>query len=164
MATHPPPTDPVSELYRGHALGLVRLALISTGDRQAAEDCVQEAFLGLYRNWDRLHDRDKALAYLRSSVLNRCRDVHRKSRFRRTEHVPPVWSAEAAVLHDEEQRAVVKALQRLPERQREALTLRYFLELTESEIAAAMDISVGTVKSTTSRGIASLERILKEDQ
>ncbi|GAA3238171.1 SigE family RNA polymerase sigma factor [Actinocorallia longicatena] len=164
MAPHPPPGETITDLYRGHALGLVRLALIMTGDRQAAEDAVQEAFFGLHRNWHRLRDRDKALTYVRSAVLNRCRDTRRRGRFRLTEHLPPVWSAEAAVLHDEEQRAVVAALHRLPGRQREALVLRYFLDLSEAEIALTMGVSNGTVKSTTSRGLAALERILKEER
>lgn len=164
LASHPPPGDAITDLYRGHALGLIRLALIMTGDRQTSEDVVQEAFFGLHRNWHGLRDRDKALTYVRSAVLNRCRDAQRRARFRRAEHLPPVWSAEAAVLHDEEQRAVVRALHLLPNRQREALVLRYFLDLSESEIALTMDISTGTVKSTTSRGLSALERILKEQQ
>jgi DNA-directed RNA polymerase specialized sigma24 family protein len=72
----------VSALYRTHALALVKLAVLMTGDQPTAEDVVQDAFLGLYRRWSALHDADKAIGYLRSSVLNGCRSVHRV-RFRR---------------------------------------------------------------------------------
>ncbi len=88
----------VSALYQAHALALVKLAVLMTGDQPTAEDVVQDAFLGLYRRWQALHDADKALGYLRSSVLNGCRSVHRV-RFRRqgiTLDPPgPVGSAEA---------------------------------------------------------------------
>jgi DNA-directed RNA polymerase specialized sigma24 family protein len=68
----------VTALYRAHAVGMIRLALIMVGDRGAAEDVVQEAFFGLYRRWGRLTDSDRALAYVRSSVLNGCRNVLRQ--------------------------------------------------------------------------------------
>ena len=158
-------TSVVTELYRGHALGLMRLALVMVGDRTTAEDVVQDAFTGLYRRWSRVRDRDKALTYVRSAVLNGCRTVlRRRRRPFRGEHLPPAWSAEAAVMVGEDRRQVLAALHRLPARQREALVLRYFCELSEEEIAEVMDISRGTVKSTTSRAIAALGRILEEEQ
>jgi DNA-directed RNA polymerase specialized sigma24 family protein len=67
----------VTALYQAHALGLVRLAIIMLGDRPAAEDVVQDAFFGLYRNWGGLSDPAKALTYVRSSVLNGCRGALR---------------------------------------------------------------------------------------
>src|SRR5579863_2846551 len=71
----------VTTLYAEHALGLVRLAVVLTGDRGAAEDIVQDAFLGLYRHWAGLTDPASALAYARSAVLNRCRnELRRRSR------------------------------------------------------------------------------------
>src|ERR1700746_2870130 len=75
----------VTALYRAHAVGLIRLAIIMLGDRAAAEDVVQDAFLGLYRHWDGLADTDSALAYTRSAVLNRCRNALRQ-RSRRDRH------------------------------------------------------------------------------
>ena len=63
----------MTALYAAHAVGLIRLGFIMLGDRGAAEDVVQDAFLGLYRNWDRLNDPANALTYVRSSVLNGCR-------------------------------------------------------------------------------------------
>src|ERR1700743_468466 len=84
----------VTALYQEHAVGLVRLAIVMLGERTAAEDVVQDAFLGLYRHWTRLADPDKALAYARSAVLNRCRDVLRvRGRPRRPEAVTLVDQA-----------------------------------------------------------------------
>jgi RNA polymerase sigma-70 factor (sigma-E family) len=160
----------VTKLYAGHALGLVRLAVLLVGDRASAEDIVQDAFLGLYRRWDRLPDTSAPLAYVRVSVLNGCRTALRdrtRSRSRLTSvtaaEPPAAESAEALALLSEEQRTVAAALRRLPERQREALLLRYYLDLSEREIAAAMGVSRGTVKSATSRAIAAVGRMLKEE-
>ena len=158
----------VTELYAGHALGLVRLAVLLVGDRASAEDIVQDAFLGLYRRWDRLPDTSAPLGYLRVSVLNGCRTaLRRRTRTRLASAAaftepPPAESAEARALLTGEQRAVAVALRRLPQRQREALVLRYYLDLSEAEIAATMGISRGTVKSATSRALAAVGRILKE--
>ena len=155
----------VTELYAGHALGLVRLAVLLVGDRASAEDIVQDAFLGLYRRWDRLPDTSAPLAYVRVSVLNGCRTaLRRRSRARSVGNLSdrPADSAEAVALLSEEQRAVAGALRRLPERQREALVLRYYLDLSEAEIATAMGISRGTVKSATSRALATVGRTLRE--
>ncbi len=160
--------DAVATLYAEHAVGLIRLAVVMLGDRPAAEEIVQEAFCGLYRRWDRLSDPGKALAYTRSAVLNGCRSAQRRqARWRgRSMAGPQLWetaeSPESAVLASEEHRAVLAALQRLPDRQREALVLRFYLELGEAEIAESMGITPGTVKSTTSRALAALGRLLGE--
>ncbi len=155
----------VTALYRSHALGLTRLAFLMLGDRHAAEDVVQEAFCGLYRAWDRLPDHGNVLGYLRVSVLNGCRSALRRARRApRPLAVPPAASAESDMLASEEQRAAVAALRRLPPRQREALVLRYFGDLPEHEIAHAMGVSRGTVKSTTARGLAALGRMLGEER
>ena len=157
----------VTALYQAHALGLVRLAVLMVGDQPTAEDVVQEAFLGLYRRWPTLKDPERALAYARSSVLNGCRMALR-ARFRRDKislAVPDdIESAEATALLGEASREVIAALRRLPARQREAVVLRYYLDMTENQAAQAMRVSRGTVKSATSRGLAALARLLKEDQ
>jgi RNA polymerase sigma-70 factor (sigma-E family) len=159
----PPATEAVTALYQEHALGLIRLAVVMLGDRAAAEDAVQEAFCGLYRRWHSLSDPGKALSYVRSSVINSCRTVLRR---RRRQIGPagdrPGESAEAIALVSEEHRQVLTAIRSLPARQREALVLRFYLDLDEEEIAASMRISRGTVKSTTSRALAALGRILGE--
>jgi RNA polymerase sigma-70 factor (sigma-E family) len=157
----------VSALYEAHAVGLIRLAIVMLGDRPAAEDVVQEAFCGLYRRWGQLDDPGNAQRYVRSAVLNGCRSalrrLHRESRSAR----PDEWletseSAEALALVNAEHRAVLSALRRLPARQREALVLRFYLDLPEPEIARSMGVSPGTVKSTTSRALAALGRLVQE--
>jgi RNA polymerase sigma-70 factor (sigma-E family) len=157
----------VTELYEAHALGLIRLAVIMLGDRPAAEDVVQEAFYGLYRRWPTLSDTTNALAYVRSSVINGCRSALRRRvrqpTFVGAEQAGESDSAESSALLSEEYRQVLLAIRRLPSRQREALVLRYYLDLDEGEIAASMRVSRGTVKSTTSRALAALGRLL-EDQ
>ena len=163
--TAPAPAEAVTALYRAHALGLIRLAVVMLGDRPAAEDAVQEAFCGLYRRWHSLADPAKALSYVRSSVINGCRTVLRR-RLRQAGAAgnPPGESAEALALIGEEHRQVLATIRRLPARQREVLVLRFYLDLDEEEIAASMRISRGTVKSTTSRALAALGRILGEQQ
>ena len=145
----------VTALYQEHALGLVRLAHVMLGDRAAAEDVVQEAFGGLYRRWKQLADTDRALQYVRSSVLNGCRSVLRRRRTAEmvTAHQPPVVSAETTALASEERREVMRALRRLPDRQREVLVLRFYLDEREAEIARIMGIRPSTVRSTTSRAL-----------
>ena len=164
--TAPAAGEAVTALYRAHALGLIRLAVVMLGDRPAAEDAVQEAFCGLYRRWHSLADPAKALSYARSSVINNCRTALRR-RGRRggldpSTADPPGESAEALSLIGEEHRHVLAAIRQLPARQREVLVLRFYLDLDEGEIAASMRISRGTVKSTTSRALAALGRILGE--
>ncbi len=172
----------VTALYAEHALGLVRLAVVITGDRQAAEDIVQDAFLGLYRRWDRVSDMAAPLAYLRVSVVNGCRTaLRRRSRLGLWSGAGsggdldgfepvagfgpaagPTESAEASVLLSEEQRTVAAALRKLPRRQREAVVLRYYLDLSVEETAQAMGVSLGTVKSATHRALNAVGRTLKD--
>ena len=158
-------TAMVSALYAEHALGLSRLAHVMLGDRAAAEDVVQDAFFGLFRRWNHLDDPQKAQAYLRSAVLNGCRTVLRRQA--RTLDVTAITldavSAEAPLLASEDRRAVMTALRELPDRQRETLVLRYYLELSDSEIARTMGIGESTVRSTAHRGLAALERVLTKE-
>lgn len=158
----------ITALYEAHAVGLIRLAVVMLGSRQAAEDVVQEAFCGLYRRWGQLTQTDRALYYVRSSVLNGCRSELRARvrNARRSASTLPgsVASAEDLALIGEEHREVLAGLRRLPDRQREALILRYFLDLPEPEIARSMGITEGTVKSTTSRALAALARLLGESR
>ncbi|HUC60096.1 MAG TPA: sigma-70 family RNA polymerase sigma factor [Streptosporangiaceae bacterium] len=156
----------VSGLYEAHALELVRLALLLLGDQHSAEDVVQDAFLGLHKGLDRLRDQDKALPYLRACVVNGCRTLQRNRR-RAANHAadcPPAWSAEAAAIASEDRRAVLAAVASLPGRAREVLAFRYFLDLPDGEIAAALGISRSTVSSTASRALAALARKLEEQQ
>lgn len=138
---------------------MIRLALTLTGDRATAEDVVQDAFLGLHRRWPRLDDPFNAVSYLRTSVINGCRSVHRSRRIawlHREHHDKPVWSAEAAAIDGEDRREVLTAVARLPHRQREILALRFYLDMSDGEIAATLKISRGTVSSTVSRALGTL--------
>ena len=127
----------VTALYQVHALGLVRLAHVMLGDRASAEDIVQEAFCGLYRRWSHLSDQGKALQYVRSAVLNGCRSAIRRARRPQPAGQPPGdESAEAVVLTRQERLELLAALRKLPHRQREVLVLRFYLDLTEAQIAA----------------------------
>ena len=168
--------EAVTALYRAHALGLIRLAHIMLGDRPAAEDAVQEAFCGLYRRWAKLSDPERALQYVRSSVLNGCRSVLRKSGRERSwasraddgagdaddgAGGDTAGSAEAAVMAGEDAREVMQAVRALPDRQREALVLRFYLDLSDAEIAKAMGISPGSVRSNVHRALAALARSLE---
>ncbi len=153
-------------LFREHGLSLVRLAVLLTGDRATAEDVVQDSFLRFQRALPRLRDQDKALAYLRASVVNGCRSVLRSRRrlqFGTNEDGPPVSSAETAVIAEQERRLVLAAVSRLPVRMREVLALRYYLDLPYEEIAAVLGVTKGTVSSTMSRALAALGRDLKEE-
>jgi RNA polymerase sigma-70 factor (sigma-E family) len=157
----------VDDLFRLHAVDLVRFALMLVGDQSTAEDVVQDAFLGLYRAWDRIRDPDAVLGYLRTAVVNGTRSVHRsrgRARLLRVQHDPPVWSAEAAVMDGEDRRAVLAAIATLPQRQREVLALKYYLDLSERDVAAIMRVSRGTVAAASSRALATLARRLGEDQ
>jgi RNA polymerase sigma-70 factor (sigma-E family) len=150
-------------LYRSHRLSLLRLAVLLTDDPGAAEDVVQDAFLALQRRWHAV-DPAAAAGYLRTSVVNGTRTLHRRRGVARRhlkslelEDAPP---ADLALLLTEEHRQVVDALRTLPRRQREVLVLRYWSELSEAEIAAALGIARGTVKSSASRGLAALQQHL----
>ncbi len=154
-------------MYQAHAVGLIRLAVVMLGDRAAAEDVVQDVFCGLYRRWSHLADTGNALVYVRSSVLNRCRsELRRRTRAARrvARQTAPrdAASAEVMALITEEHREVLDALRRLAPRQREALVLRFYLDLPVPEIAEAMGVTQGTIKSTTSRGLSALAQLLEE--
>lgn len=164
--TGPSADQLLNELHRAHALRLIRVATLLLGDQPSAEDVVQDAFLGLYRALPGLRDTSKALPYLRTAVVNGCRSVMRSRRrafLRPVPHDPPVWSAESAAMAGEDRREVLAAVARLPRRAREVLALRYYLDLTDGEIAAALEVSRGTVSSTASRALAALARELKEE-
>jgi RNA polymerase sigma-70 factor (sigma-E family) len=156
----------VTELYSLHYKALVRLATLLVRDTPTAEEVVQDAFVAMHDAWQRLRNAENALAYLRQAVVNRSRSVlrHRTVVDRNMQKAPPdMPSAEHGALILLERSAVVAALRGLPERQREAIVLRYYGDLSEAEIAAVMDISRGAVKSHTARGMASLRAALERE-
>ena len=158
----------VAALYSDHAVSLIRLAYVMLGDRAAAEDAVQDAFFGLYRHWDRLDDPGRALGYARTAVLNGCRSALRQAQGRQAAgrklalHPTSEASAEAAVLSREEREEVMRAVRALPDRQREALVLRFYLDLPEREIARIMGLRPGSVRSATHRALRALGQSLEE--
>lgn len=154
----------VAALFDRHHTELVRLAVL-LGAQGDAEDIASEAFCELYLRWPRLRDPAAAPAYLRSVVCNlvRMRLRHLQVVRRHPEPgLPDAGSAEQEAVVREEHREVVEALRGLPDRQRQALVLRYWLDLSEADVAATMGISCGAVKSHTSRGMAALTKALRE--
>ncbi|MFC9127542.1 sigma-70 family RNA polymerase sigma factor [Streptomyces sp. NPDC057099] len=156
----------VARLFEVHYSSMLRLAVLLGADDP--ENVVAEAYYQIYRKWRRLRDAAAAEAYLRSTVCNLTRmRIRHLQVARRHEENPPsppdetVASAEHAALLRDDQRVLIDALQQLPPRQREALVLRHWLGLKESEIAAAMGISGGSVKTHTARGIAALTQAME---
>ena len=162
------PSDSLAALHREHYRSLVRLAYVVLGDTGAAEQIVQDAFVRLQLRWGGLRDRDRAPAYLRSAVLNGARShlrhVKVRDRFagRRTVARTGRSPESAALEHDGHDR-MITALRGLSDRQREALVLRYYLDLPEAEIAATMGVSAGSVKTHLHRGLANLAEVLPEE-
>lgn len=143
---------------------MVRLAYGLTGDQGHAEDVAQAAFARAYASWPRVRRSDDPDAYVRQIVVNENRNRFRKRRVpERLTDSPPEWDLvdvpwTDATRESDERSALMAALQRLGPRQRAVIVLRYWLDLTEHETAAALNCSVGTVKSQASRALATLRQ------
>ena len=156
--------EAVIKLYSGHYRSLVRLAVLLVRDEPTAEEVVQECFIAMHDGWHRLRDEEKALSYLKQAVVNRSRSVlrHRSVIDRNApKPAPDMPSAEQGAISLLERSAVITALRGLPDRQRQALVLRYYADLSEAQIAEMMGISKGAVKSHTARGMSSLRAALE---
>lgn len=144
-----------SALFTAHYPRLVRLAILLVDDVETAEDVVMDAFTGLQRRRLWLRDPDDGFRYLRSSVLNGARSKLRRRRVARVAKLdrPPdsTASAEDLALMQGRDSAIVDAVRRLPRRQREVIVLRYYLGLSEQEIADELGVSRGAVKTHASR-------------
>ncbi|WP_410790665.1 RNA polymerase sigma factor [Kribbella sp. C-35] len=154
----------VVALFQAEAGRLVQLARWFVDDRTAAEDLVQEAFLRLARSQHRIHDPDRAAAYLRSIVINLARDHNRRglvSLRHRLPADPDDRSAEDHAFADESRREVIAALRELPRRQRDCVVLRYYLELSVADIADTLGLSPNSVKTHLQRGLRSLKSVLE---
>jgi RNA polymerase sigma factor (sigma-70 family) len=153
----------VDVLFRRHYTTLLRLGVVMVGSREAAEDAVQEAFAALHRNQRALRDRGAAEAYLRSAVLNSCRSWVRRQATQRAarplmlvrEHHE---SPEDTIVDRDEVGSLVAVMRTLARRQREVLACRYVLELSVAETAELLDISEGSVKTHTHRGLQALQQ------
>lgn len=156
----------LEQLYAAHWRRLVRLGVLLLRDQGAAEEVVQDAFVAMHGRWRSLREPDKALAYLRQTVVNRSRSAlrHRGVVERYVARQSPasalVAAADEPTLAGDRRTAVLDALRALPTRQREVLALRHYLELSEAEIAETLGISRGSVKAHASRGSAALRDLL----
>jgi RNA polymerase sigma-70 factor (sigma-E family) len=157
----------VTALFEEHYASLVRMARLLVDDRETAEDVVMEAFTSLYRRWAAIRDPAEAHRYVRSSVLNGARSQLRRRRLRRR-HESRSPQQEAArdghETNESDRSTVTQLLATLPYRQRQVLVLRYFLDLTEAQIAYELGVSPGSVKTHASRGLAALARALEGSQ
>lgn len=153
--------DPYEAVLAEHWQGLVRLATLLMRDATQAEDVVQDALVACLRK--RPDDPDAALAYLRRAVVNTAHSALRRRMValrHRPAAAPDAPAADEGALAAVERDAVVRALKRLPARQREAVVLRFYADATEKQAAAAMGCSVGSVKAYTSRGLSALHDLL----
>ena len=154
--------DLLVRLFADHYKDLVRLASLLLDDVESCEEVVQDAFVKMHTLKTR-PEPGKEAAYLRSVVMNGARSRMRRRMVRRRtlpDAPVPAASAESGALDRLQSDALIDAVRSLPRRQSEVLTLRYYLDLSEAEIADALGISRGSVKTHASRGLASLERTL----
>lgn len=162
----PAETDRISELYVGHAPGAVRLAYLLTGDRALAEDLVQDAFVRVAGRLVHLRDAGAFDAYLKRTVVNLARSHFRRKRVERqflqrerSLAPPEAASADAA----EERDRLWTAMGKLSERQRAAIVLRFYEDLSEDRIAEILRCRPGTVKSLVARGLQTLRGEIRGD-
>jgi RNA polymerase sigma factor (sigma-70 family) len=159
----------VEVLFRRHYAALLRLGVVMVGSREAAEDAVQDAFVALHRRQSLLRDPEAAEAYLRSAVLNRCRSWLRRQVTQRAprpmmlvrEHHE---SAENTMVERDQAGSLVALMRTLSRRQREVLACRYVLELTVAETARLLQLSEGSVKTHTHRGLQTLQQRIEVAQ
>ena len=155
-------TNDYDRFVAEHADGLVRTAYLMVGDLHEAEDLVQEALFKVAARWPRVRCMDSPVGYTRRILINQVmRGSAKRSRnqaeLNATPPAEPAPNMAQLEIHDE----LFDALAQLPPRQRAAVVLRYFLDLPEAEVAAALSCSLGTVKSSTSRGLQRLEQRLR---
>jgi RNA polymerase sigma-70 factor (ECF subfamily) len=158
----------VADLFATEGRSLVRLARVFCDDRDAAEDLVQEAFIRIHRAAPTIRDVRTAPAFLRSIVINLARDHNRRGlmslRHRSSIARPEATSGfEDDTVAHEDDHVVLEALRMLSDRQKSCLVLRFYLQLSESEIAETLGISKNSVKTHCQRGMAALEARLEAD-
>jgi RNA polymerase sigma factor (sigma-70 family) len=154
----------IMAIYGAEYRSLVRLTAVLVGDVGIAEEVVQDSFVDMYGAWSRLRDRDEALAYLRQRVINRSRSALRQGMVADGNALTPkpgiMPSAGQGAITQSERSAVISAMHELSPRQREALMLRFYMDLAERQAASAMGISLGAAKYHTARARASLLSVL----
>ncbi|MER6354017.1 SigE family RNA polymerase sigma factor [Streptomyces sp. NPDC001634] len=152
--------------FEQHYAELSRLAHLLTGEADAADDLAADALLALWHRWDRARAADHPVAYARGVVANLAR-TRIRSAVRERRRITLFWSQREEKTENPDVSAVVdvqSALRRLPFRKRACVVLRHAFDLSEKDTALALGISVGTVKSQTSKGMAELQRLLGTDQ
>jgi len=142
-------------LYADEYASMIRLATVMLGDPDQAADAVHDSFAKVFERWHRL---DRPGAYLRTSVVNACRDRQRRARTRRRAVLPRPANAELGADH------MLALLDQLPAKRRDALVLRFYLGLGEAEIAETLRVRPGTVKSMVSRGLQQLAGLLDDPE
>ena len=155
--TGPLTTPAFREYVTSRSRSLLRTAYLLTGNRADAEDLVQAALAKTYQAWDRIEDRGALDGYVRRAMVNTHISWWRGAGSTST---PPTRSPTSrspttpgdSDLHD----ALRRAIDRLPQRMRAAVVLRYYEDMTEAEVADVLGVSLGTVKSTVSRAVAKL--------
>jgi RNA polymerase sigma-70 factor (sigma-E family) len=150
---------------------LLRTAYLVTGDASFAEDLVQESLFKVARRWARVGSMGSPRAYARKILVNlaldgsKRRSLHRGELGKESRPDGPAsevaWSAFGAV---DDRLELIRALGELPARQRAALVLRFFDDLSEAEVASTLGCSVGTVKSTTSRALAKMRELVRREE
>ena len=152
----------LSELYVAYAPDGIRLAFLLTGDRALAEDLVQDAFVRLVGRLRHLREPDAFWAYLRRTIVNLATSHFRHRRVERA-YVERVAAVPAAVsnVNEELDETMHRVLLELPQRQRAAIVLRFYEDLSDVQAAAVLGCSPGTVRSLTSRGMQTLRNGLE---
>ncbi|MFJ2759886.1 SigE family RNA polymerase sigma factor [Streptomyces prasinus] len=148
--------------FERHYAELSRLAALLTGEADAADDLAADALLALWHRWDRVRAADHPVAYARGVVANLAR-TRIRSAVRERRRVALFWSQREERVENPDVAGVVdvrEALRRLPFRKRACVVLRHAFDLSEKDTALALGVSVGTVKSQTSKGMAELQRLL----
>jgi len=147
------PLDTLEDLYRARYLPMVRLGVLLLGSEAAAEEVVQDCFIRLGRKWQTVQ---QPAAYLRAAVVNGCRSHKRRSALERRHPAEPAMASELGA--DE----IWDALAALPYRQRAALVLRFYEDLSDSDIAAALGCRPATVRSLVHRGLTHLREVIEQ--
>ncbi|MFF0016833.1 SigE family RNA polymerase sigma factor [Streptomyces sp. NPDC005374] len=148
--------------FERHYAELSRLAHLLTGESDAADDLAADALLALWHRWDRVRAADHPAAYARGVVANLAR-TRIRSAVRERRRIALFWSQREEKVENPDVAGVVdvqEALRRLPFRKRACVVLRHAFDLSEKDTALALGVSVGTVKSQTSKGMAELQRLL----
>ncbi|MFF8277340.1 SigE family RNA polymerase sigma factor [Streptomyces lateritius] len=148
--------------FERHYAELARLAHLLTGQADAADDLAADALLALWHRWDRVRASEHPVAYARGVVANLAR-TRIRSAVRERRRIALFWAQREEKTENPDVAGVVDvqgALRRLPFRKRACVVLRHAFDLSEKDTALALGVSVGTVKSQTSKGMAELRRLL----